>query len=795
MAIVQDFEADFSQYKAAVGDAQTQLKGFAADAEKVAGQLGTMTDKVPDNLKTIAATTKDVTSETQNWYTSLVSVTQGFLALSAVRFAREYVNQILDGAEALDNLSKQVQISAGDLQALAGVMSGSGVDADTLGRSLYTLSRRAAGDDTSVASAVHLLGMSLDAIKNKDGADLFIAIEKGLSTLQGGLRDTAAAELFGAKLGMAMSGAADDIDGLITKWREHNTVVETENVKALAEYNRAIKDTETNLANLTANTIGPVAQGVNVLVGAFQKGGDAGKIFGAMTLDALAAKGGYFVNVLAQGNPVMSALISKMAEAAGGGMALTRVLDDLNTQANANAKATGGATAAGTARTKQLTEQEQHEAFIAGVYKDSAKTITEWQASQLAALDKVGLATVKNAAGIGVSADQYARWRKETDAATESLKKFNDENDKFNAAVAEVMSAGDGWKGTLAGMDQGVVSLGEDLLRAGVSAESVRRYLSGWGVTATQVAAMGKAVADSTEQLKLQKEALKATTDLWDAYYAERASHGATALQQEQANLDKWYNDQVAAAEAAGKATGEFYDALGALYYEKQQKFLVDWKAVNDTTQKETRQGLQDTADAAQRFYQYALTQVGVWSDGTIQKARDAADAAQLAANQFGAGFAAAGDTAAAGVQKVNTALDATKQKTDAALASAIALADQYNRNMGIQAANAAYAGATSDALSPGSSRGGYTVGQLLGSGSGFMAPRRAAGGPVAAGSPYIVGEAGPELFVPSSSGSILPNGGGIVINNTFHLVDTESNLARRVSDLIGRSVTGARRV
>ena len=34
----------------------------------------------------------------------------------------------------------------------------------------------------------------------------------------------------------------------------------------------------------------------------------------------------------------------------------------------------------------------------------------------------------------------------------------------------------------------------------------------------------------------------------------------------------------------------------------------------------------------------------------------------------------------------------------------------------------------------------------------------RAAGGPVQAGQPYIVGEVGPELFVPSQSGAIVPN-------------------------------------
>ena len=38
--------------------------------------------------------------------------------------------------------------------------------------------------------------------------------------------------------------------------------------------------------------------------------------------------------------------------------------------------------------------------------------------------------------------------------------------------------------------------------------------------------------------------------------------------------------------------------------------------------------------------------------------------------------------------------------------------------------------------------------------------PRRAMGGPVNLGGSYIVGERGPELFTPSSSGNITPNGG-----------------------------------
>lgn len=66
----------------------------------------------------------------------------------------------------------------------------------------------------------------------------------------------------------------------------------------------------------------------------------------------------------------------------------------------------------------------------------------------------------------------------------------------------------------------------------------------------------------------------------------------------------------------------------------------------------------------------------------------------------------------------------------------------------------------------------------------------RADGGPVSAGSPYIVGERGPEMFVPSSMGSIVPNhalagaGGGITINitgNTLLDGDAGSQIADQI--------------
>lgn len=52
----------------------------------------------------------------------------------------------------------------------------------------------------------------------------------------------------------------------------------------------------------------------------------------------------------------------------------------------------------------------------------------------------------------------------------------------------------------------------------------------------------------------------------------------------------------------------------------------------------------------------------------------------------------------------------------------------------------------------------------------GFLTGKRALGGPVTAGGAYLVGEAGPELFVPRSSGQIVPNGAmaGVNVNYTI---------------------------
>jgi hypothetical protein len=66
----------------------------------------------------------------------------------------------------------------------------------------------------------------------------------------------------------------------------------------------------------------------------------------------------------------------------------------------------------------------------------------------------------------------------------------------------------------------------------------------------------------------------------------------------------------------------------------------------------------------------------------------------------------------------------------------------------------------------------------------------RALGGPVSNGTSYLVGERGPELFTPSSSGKIIPNNaiGGNTFNITVNGALDSEGTARTIVDILNRS-------
>lgn len=110
--------------------------------------------------------------------------------------------------------------------------------------------------------------------------------------------------------------------------------------------------------------------------------------------------------------------------------------------------------------------------------------------------------------------------------------------------------------------------------------------------------------------------------------------------------------------------------------------------------------------------------------------------------------------------------------------------------------------GATPTAASASATASAYTgTGLMVSPGAWNIAlPARAAGGDVYPNQAYLVGERGPEVFVPNGAGSILPNdrvfrpgGSGVVINNHF-AAGTDLRTIDQAANLIGLRVQRAMR-
>ena len=65
-----------------------------------------------------------------------------------------------------------------------------------------------------------------------------------------------------------------------------------------------------------------------------------------------------------------------------------------------------------------------------------------------------------------------------------------------------------------------------------------------------------------------------------------------------------------------------------------------------------------------------------------------------------------------------------------------------------------------------------------VGGAIGHAVTGHASGGSMSAGEPGIVGEKGPELFVPSSSGTVIPNG-GITTDSSTHIYNITVNASK----------------
>ena len=441
-------------------------------------------------------------------------------------------------------------------------------------------------------------------------------------------------------------------------------------------------------------------------------------------------------------------------------------------------------------------------------------------------LQKIELATQKPLAWAG-SEEAAQRVREAGEAMEWAGTKLDALNGDINAARASSAA----WHETMEGLKTQLVALEARLEET--RGQTVKLKASqddgadAWNRQTEAAKAQAEALAAGraewervgAEVDKVAKAAIKASDDALKQYDAQQATYSALVAQYSKvvgsmshdtmtaqlndidavttAKLDSLATQEGASAESAGVIVA---------IAEAQKQALIQKTLESDPLTKAHYVMLADMAEVAyNRSIQYADQYTAAASDA-LRRQRDAAEETlknwEAAADASLAHVGATARGTAGAIGDVNAGFGAMATR----LETIVGLTGQVAAGAGYATEQLAAMTLTSDYidrmyLHPESVARGFSSAAFMLNPSG-----RAAGGPVAAGTPYMVGERGPELFVPSSSGAIVPNGvgaaGGASVNIApgafvlnYPIVNNPQaldQLARTVGDAILSKLTRA---
>jgi len=334
---------------------------------------------------------------------------------------------------------------------------------------------------------------------------------------------------------------------------------------------------------------------------------------------------------------------------------------------------------------------------------------------------------------------------------------------KYADALSALLTVTQGYQGAVDALDGQTVEAIKFYLDAGVAQE---KLATAYGLTVQQIKAVSLELKAENDARKAEQDQIDAATKLWDNYYKTIAAEDKSTVQGQIANIWAWAQAQYDALDKAKKWSQDAADAITATATAQAEQA----KRVDMEKDKFSQQYYAKQASDAHAHLEAVQAD---WTNHTMAEI----DLLQQQANAADDSLAHWQDAATAAMDQTQPPINATTN----ALHGLSAAANQAAAAIGqMPSSSATWRNPATGQIE---SWDWKMEGQGLGGGV------RAAGGPVDAGVPYLVGERGPELFVPSTSGSIVPNGGGPSIQNTFHLVDTESNLARRVADIVMQSI------
>ena len=353
------------------------------------------------------------------------------------------------------------------------------------------------------------------------------------------------------------------------------------------------------------------------------------------------------------------------------------------------------------------------------------------------------------------------------------------ELEKQKQAWQDLMTVGTSYQDTLAQMNQGTRTVIEALLAQGASMQSIATI---FGLTASQVKAFTDELKDNNAEIVLSQKNAQKTAEIWNQYFESIGSTGQTAYDKLIAAADKWRNDQYAKFQGSEDDWKAFIDAVESRYQQMVTNAGVNQATLSKNLQSNLQQTLtieQNTLDVMQaNWWKYSQAAIDA-QQAVVDAARHALDTASDDLTQYVGKAVETLDQMRSDAEAVMSLTipggkpGSAQEQAD--LAKVMAQVSQSNLGQAVAHGSASiamqnqYQQMIDDAMAA----LGYQANAI------GTLPGRATGGPVEQGQPYIVGEEGPELYVPNQSGTILPNGVRININGS--VLSDEQKIAKAV--------------
>lgn len=631
------------------------------------------------------------------------------LATSAVRMADD-----------MDDLAKATGLSVGKIYQLSTALEASGGKFDDSGKFLQSFSRflgQVEKGSTEAIDSLTKLGLTRDQIQNLSDEELYRAAIQGLANMQDGFEKTRiATELFGkSAASIDFAQLSQQLKGVVDPEVERN-------LKLAADAVQSIESAFRNLQIAAINAIGPILQGIKDLNFTAENARQTIQVLGALIAAAFAA-----------GTVAQIAKVVKLMRDLGG---VTK------------AAAAAQAFLIGMSGVGLLT-------VAASAAAATAAYVALGRAMEGAAQEKANLetpgapatpGTITPARTIGVTPEEKALAA--IKEQTRQLKLKNDEANRYQRLINTTIG--------LSQQEANLIRTMADLERQAANEKlDIQKQIDaelakGSESNAAIVTELQKQLVEVDKQLVVQKQ-LKGE-ELNRLYIQEQITksiekNANLELFNLQARVDA--QKSLLLLQAANGEITEKQAQIGAQLAEAQNRFeqerikLAKQRVLLGN--KATAQELADLDDLDrmnQTRYANELRNIAdVQAAETLKNEnifKGVADAMENLSKQF-TPYQVAQDAILASWNKIGSAIDnfieTGKFKFKDFAASVIAdLSKIIAKALVLQA-----------------------IKSIFGS-FGFGIPGLAEGGPAKAGKPYMVGEKGPELFVPKAAGTVIPN-------------------------------------